>query len=516
LIKVFVAEDEPLLLRTVKNMIEQTHSSFKVIGEALNGKLALSAIESLKPDVLFTDIKMPVMDGLTLVNKLNGLYSDITTVVLSGYQEFEYARKALQLGVSDYLLKPLSPSALKALLDKIYDDFQNRMNEKQLEVLRKVIVDYISYKEIERDNLHELFTSEEFYSILLCSGSFCTYSCSWLTPGREFWMKNNIAGIVSRNTIGNNHFWVLDGERGNEKIIIMGIEDSTLQDVSCTMKSIHSALDALGFPITTVIGHIGNNICNAGKVVQESRITLNKNIRFARSSFIFENNSERTQNEDINITDMNTEKTLNILIKNNQSERLKQEIGKLLEICEEKSFRQINLERFIKYILNLFYISLGSMSDSRTTEIDMETNELLSNSATYKSISEGLSTIIDELFRTQKSKIDNENSQKDLVDKIEQYIKSNFCTEITLQTLSDIFCMVPPYLSRVFKRVKGISPNDYIINLRIEKSKELLMMDPPAILSDIAETVGFNDRYYFSKVFKSVTGKTPSEFRLDK
>ncbi len=517
MIKVFIVEDEPLILRTIKQMIEQTHNSFKVVGEALDGQKALEGIENLKPDVVFTDIKMPIMDGLTLVSRLHEQKSNIITVVLSGYQEFEYARKALQLGVSDYLLKPLSPTSLKSLLNKIYDDIHTKICEQQLETLKKIIFNSLSTLEMESEKLMQLFDFNEYHYMLLCSGSFCTFSCSWITPAKDFWIKNNLQDHIGRHMNGKNSYWILDGEHGNEKIVILGISDNSNVEARNIIIGIHNELNSFDFPITSVAGAIGNDISRVGTLIQRSRITLNKSIRFAKSSLVFdEAKFETQQDEDLNMPDANTEKTLNILIKNFQVERLKQELHKLLDLCEKKSFKQLTLERLIKHLLNLFYISLGSISDSRTVEIDMEINELLSNSTSYRSLYEGITFIIDDLFRTQKLKIESDDSQKALVDKIEQYIKSNFCNQISLQNLSDNFGMVPPYLSRVYKKVKGISPNDYIERLRIEKAKELLMIEPPLVLKDIAETVGFNDRFYLSKVFKSVTGKTPSEFRAEK
>ena len=140
MLKVFVVEDEPFLLRTIKQMIVNSHPGFSVVGEALNGRDALSLIEELRPDILFTDIRMPFMDGLTLIGELKKRGLDPITVILSGYEEFEYAKKAIRLGTFEYLLKPLSYEILEELLTNLYEKWNDKEHRQQTELLQRVIV----------------------------------------------------------------------------------------------------------------------------------------------------------------------------------------------------------------------------------------------------------------------------------------------------------------------------------------------------------------------------------------
>lgn len=177
------------------------------------------------------------------------------------------------------------------------------------------------------------------------------------------------------------------------------------------------------------------------------------------------------------------------------------------------SYKQLKLERLLKQILGILYNSISVMPENRTVEFDMEINELISNSTSYKILYDGFSSIVDDLFRLKSNIHEDDDNQTLLVEKVEKNLKANFSNQINLQSLSAHFNVTPQYLSRVYRRLKGMSPSDYIIELRIEKAKELLMINPPIVLKEIAEAVGFNDPFYLSKVFKSVTGKSPSEFR---
>jgi YesN/AraC family two-component response regulator len=119
IIKVVVAEDEELILNDIIKKIQQIDPVFMVVGAAQNGKQALEMVEECSPDLLLTDIRMPVIDGLELLKNISLNYPYIKTIIVSGYSEFEYAKHAIKYGVTDYLLKPLEPEELRKALTKI-------------------------------------------------------------------------------------------------------------------------------------------------------------------------------------------------------------------------------------------------------------------------------------------------------------------------------------------------------------------------------------------------------------
>ena len=121
---VIVAEDEELLLNNLVHKIEKADPDFQVIGTAQTGAQALSLVEQMSPDVVFTDIKMPVMDGITLLTRIRDQFPFTKFVITSGFSDFEYAKKAITLKVSDYLLKPVDPDELQNVLLKIKQELQ--------------------------------------------------------------------------------------------------------------------------------------------------------------------------------------------------------------------------------------------------------------------------------------------------------------------------------------------------------------------------------------------------------
>lgn len=178
--QVFIAEDEPAALQHLCTIIKIKCPNFQVTGTAENGKDALEQLGELKPDILITDVKMPVMDGITLVKRAKEKYPDILSVIVSGYQEFSYARSALRYGVCDYILKPVKPSALQesmrileGRLDEYYYGLRNQ-------VIRDMCTGTFSESPVSAG------FSPRTNTILRCSGRTACREDLWKPGGLKF------------------------------------------------------------------------------------------------------------------------------------------------------------------------------------------------------------------------------------------------------------------------------------------------------------------------------------------
>jgi YesN/AraC family two-component response regulator len=151
---VVVAEDEEIILNNIIKKIEQSGMGFKVVGKAVTGRQALSLIESESPDVLFTDIRMPVMDGLELIESVYLRYPYVKKVIISGYAEFDYAKRAIEFEVQDYLLKPFDMEKMLSVLAKIRIELESEADalkrsfnipagQKSPEEVAKLLQEYI-------------------------------------------------------------------------------------------------------------------------------------------------------------------------------------------------------------------------------------------------------------------------------------------------------------------------------------------------------------------------------------
>jgi|GEM_PF-682257 Response regulator containing CheY-like receiver domain and AraC-type DNA-binding domain len=518
MIKIFIIEDEPPFLRAIKQMIEQTNKNYKVIGEALNGEDAFPVIRSLKPDVVFTDINMPVLDGLTLIDMLEDMDPKPITVIISGYKEFEYAKKAIKLGVYDYLLKPVDLEIFENLLNNIYQRFQFEKKTKQLGLLEKAINGtgtVIGKNSLSASNLFEI---NQYICILICIGSYSSSHSSLITPGIEYWMKNEPDNFLKAQINQEFNHWILGGEHGNEKIIIIGsplIKDT--EKLFEASKNLYSCFDFSEIPVTIVISKVYQELDLIGLQVRKLYNILYRSVILGRSQLIMEDSYSYIEKKDEkNLYNTSQEDFILKMIQSNQSDIFKQNLYNMLILCEDTSCKQYLLERLLIQIFGLFKHTAESLPEKIDMDIELEINEVIIGSTNLKSLYDGLCSIVDELFKSMNSMNKDIDDDKTLMEAITKYIISNFSKPINLQTLSERFGFVPQYLGRKYKKFKGISPNDFIIKLRIEKAKELLLIEPPVVLKDISEAVGFSDQFYLSKVFKALTGKSPSEFRMEK
>lgn len=174
-IKTIVVEDEVLLLKNIEKKITQTNSAFYVAGSAYNGQDALTLIEKDPPDVVFTDIRMPIMDGLRLTEILKERYPFILVVIVSGYDDFEYARKAIVYGVCDYLLKPIRIDELEKTLKKLEEKVLIRSFQKANSII-----------EAQLHRAYPLEMDEDLKQYLKTS----LLGCLWHVPGISGCVQN--------------------------------------------------------------------------------------------------------------------------------------------------------------------------------------------------------------------------------------------------------------------------------------------------------------------------------------
>ena len=515
--KVIIVEDEPYIAKTIKQMIESLHPEFEVTALFFDGESALQQVNEINPDVIFTDIRMPIMDGLSFIAKLRGMESEYITILLSGYQEFGYAKQALKLGVYDYLLKPLNGDALLTLLQDVHKVLSTRNMNQQLNYVRMLM------KQSTEENLPpvspQLFPHKNYVYMLCCAGSFTTFTSLWHTPSKDYWLRNELDISQFSTWELNVSSWVVKGAQDNERLLVVGFSNISEDEVIAKLSFIHQQLSQQDtFPLTSIIRKAGTNIANIYTLLHITTIRLKKAVRFGNSSLILEDAPKSklaVETPDHMNTHFNySDKQLELYIQSEQNAELKIKLAKLFEFCKSNHYEQLKLERLLKQITGLFYKHTLGISENRKLEMDLEINELISNHISYDDLLKSYMLIIDELFQLRKNPTQMNDTNPALIQEVDHYIALNYAQSINLQSISTYFKINPQYLSRLYKSHKGMSPLQYLVELRITKTKELLAVNPPLVLKDIAEVVGFNDPFYLSKVFKTVTGVSPSEYRL--
>ena len=219
--KIVIIEDEPPILRDIKRKVEASGDYFEVAGTAYDGVEALSLIKRIEPDLVITDIHIPLVDGLTLAEQVLNLYPDIIIVFISGYQEFEYARKAMKLHVEDYLIKPITYEAMGKLLYKIKTHIDETVEKNKREYLLTVLT-----MEEARPLSTLVIDTNEYFVLSFCFGPYSTGLVNLIYADNVFQNDDEIERFFNQRLTPNEKCWLFAGNFTNEKIAIISVNQT--------------------------------------------------------------------------------------------------------------------------------------------------------------------------------------------------------------------------------------------------------------------------------------------------
>lgn len=502
--KILIVDDEPFIAKSIKLMIDSIDTDFVACGIATNGNQALLMCEETCPDIILTDIRMPVMDGLELIRQLSQSPAPPLFIILSGYGEFEYAQKALKMGVFDYLLKPIDPAALTTVLKRASQTLDSKYSQIRSHLLQDILSSPDACPDYE--NIRKYFTGSSYAFMLLNAGSYFHLSYSPSSTYMEFWETHNLIRFLP--DIKSMGGWLISRIRPNERIIIF--ETSTLDNPAKFFSEIYRAMEKSPLPVSCIYGIHTGEIATINESISKYRLLLNRNTLFGYPALVSSETDSSSCKELLQLTNTDKEELL-LLFQNKNINGLSQYITGKIKLYKKYRIRQIDLQFFLLEILYLLNTKLPPAERDQENLLYFVT-DIINNTWSYDALTEEYMRVISELMDIIKKEGDI-SSPHEIVNQVEQYILQHYTENLNLQKLADVFGFVPPYLSRIYKRERGISPSDYILNLKIDRIKHLLKIEPKLPLKTIAENTGFNDSFYMSKVFKLATGITPSEYR---
>lgn len=542
MLKIFLAEDEVVVRETIKRMIPWEELGFELVGEAADGEMALPLLIRQQPDLLITDIKMPFMDGLTLARLAKKEIPGLKVVILSGYDDFNYAKQAIGIGVEDYLLKPITKNALIERLSEIrsryehektqkeyYEKFQREMQayEKNssrdfFEALVGGSMDMMEvYKRAEKLGLDIV---AEAYNVLIftmnCdedfSGQRDEYS-SWEAESLEL-LENFFAGHSSAMLFRSNIFSygvLLKGQRET-------IEENTRACVD-EIRKILSRQDgrrewflAVGQSVER-LSQIQKSYHTASRAFSQ-RYLYDENILYYDEMETMEHPGGQAETEDnayLQKVDVNA---LNpAILQKFLSDGLQEETENFVkdyfyaigqEPMESLVFRNYVILN-VRFSVISFIKGLGcdtnEMESADTEEVLAESGKNMESAIAYakKMISQAIE------IRDQNSGNKNRSILKTAVDFIDSHYMDE---EISLNTVANVANVSSNHFSALFSQNMGQTFIEYLTTLRMNKAKELLRCTGMRS-SEIAGEIGYKDAHYFSYLFKKTQGMTPSDYR---
>lgn len=501
MIRVMVVEDEPPILRQIVKLIEEFSDNFKVTASAGNGKKALELLETETVDLVFSDIKMPVVDGLELTEQIKLKYPNIIVVIVSGYQDFQYARKAIQFHVYEYLLKPVTKETVGKILSQIETDIETRRSKEKKD---KVINTANAPNRVilEKQNIAENDTRYAIF--LVCVGAFPLIPDDSMLSAGNFWDRVNVENIMKYITQQDETCICFNGKSIAEMIVAVELRNKNRVTLIAG-KLLESLKNMSSLAITVVTSNEIVGLNDIGARIKVLRTKLYVGIKLFESQILWDDIEINNINADIKIL----AETLKYSIKTGNSQ-IKKSLTMTITQLLNSGLTQLQIVNFFDGLINDNELAKYQVT-SNSSAIKIEIYSAISNAVDINSLTEDLSFVFSSIYAGEAD-VRKDNNHL-IAEKIEEYLENNYKDTITNTILSKKFGFVPSYITKIFRMHKGISPSEYLTNYRVEMSKKIMLEQPDILLKEVAEKVGYNDQHYFSKIFKKETGMWPTEYR---
>ncbi len=531
--KVMIIDDETIIRTGIKNIINWKQFDCKICAEASDGEEGAALIKQHSPDIIITDIRMPGIDGLKMINEIKDLVPNCRIIVLTGYRDFDYVQEAIKLGVFDFVLKPTKIEELTAVIDRAVNELKAlKSKEEEFSKLKKLFEQNIPVlkEKFLYDLIYEIYPSSE--DVLSRADLLGIDLSPFLLLVVEIDVDENAKisqydrnlyqfGIINTfMDVFSDSFKVTNIPLNDVAVaFILEIKGSvdylTLINNKCDYLQ-ELLTNCFGITVTIAVSSEGREIMQLSEKYRECMEALERKFYIGNNTVIY--------HEDIKgffkyVDYSPLEKNQKLLlegIKTGNEGIVSQKLEDIFEYINNNDHIDMNYLRnyywnIITYINNI-RLSVAQASNDRSVEgINIiSVHNIISESQSVQELNE----LVREVCRSITAKINNYNNKsiKLVLRKAINYIQKHYKEQITLNIVAEHVYVSTSYLSRMFKKELGINFIDYLNGLRIEKAKELLM-DPKYKTYEVAEKVGINDAHYFSRLFKKYVGISPTEFK---
>lgn len=505
---VLIVDDEPMIREGLTTLIPWTSYGFKVIDSASNGKEALEKYHHNHFNLIIADIRMPEMNGITLIETIRQTDKDVHFIILSGYADFEYAKKAISARVTGYLLKPVDEDELVEYLEKLKMKLDQQQSLNQLKIsnhtfLKNKFILSLLHEEssvYEYEDLDQWQLTSKEYQIMLL----------------KFLSSNNIDMEEIKQALAQS----FEPDRG-----ALFINDST---IGMIIKDIPKTPESYQYLFETIkkLVHVNDSIISMSEVVtsiadlpnayKQAMELLDNHFYYEEKAFLSKDSKPFIARQQVR---MESEENYEALL-NSYAEK----IYFAIDIASQKGIEERLIEMAQLLVnegcaedeIKRYYFRMISTVLNKCSAEKPEIQSVLSE------VSEGMMDIykqvnlsqlikyIEKLFTKIMSSLEY-GDQHDRMKRLEDFILRNYHKHLKLEMLAEIFNYNSAYLGKLFKNHTGEYFNTYLDKVRIENAKKLL--NKGLKVYQVAEQVGFTNVDYFHNKFKKYVGASPSTYR---
>lgn len=531
LYRIMLVDDEEEVRKAIIRKMNWEQLGFVMVGDAENGQDALEKLEQMEPDVVMTDIRMPYMDGLTLTEKIREKYPSVKILIFSGYDDFEYAQRAIKLNAAEYILKPVNGEELSSILKRIKSNLDEEIEQRRnIDTLQQR---YLSSLPI----LRELFLND----LVRMSADVGTIAPKlreyginildarkWLTAmiyveqeekteNRAFSGHQELIPISVRDFVEDYlraHCRFATFNSADGITVIIAVDEGNTQTglmnlLSDICKESRRLLDVT---ITIGVGRSCDTLKEIGRSYQTSVDALGYRAIVGGGKAIYINDMEPVSRGKLQLDDKG-EAELSAAIKFGPVELIESVIRNLAAKMEDA---KVHARQYQVYMLSIVNSMIRLMQ-----QYDLDISEMFDSGNQYTDIMEGFycreefaQRLIPVACRMNEAlNRVRDNTTKQVVREAKEYIRKNYANpELSVEMLCRHLHMSPAYFSTVFKKETGQSYVNYLTEVRLNKAVELLNETDDKTYM-IARKVGYQEQNYFSYVFKKQYGVSPTKYR---
>jgi two-component system response regulator YesN len=523
MIKLLIADDEPLVCVGLKSMLKWEDYGIELVGTARNGQQAFEMIERMRPQIVVTDIKMPLKTGLELAEECRARWGDIPLFIfLTIYEDFDMVKRALHVQAIDYLIKlELTPESLRDSIKKAVEALKRLERPPSTTTTQRTSMQALQEKFFLR-LYNNLFEGEEQYrrqkeelGLEFNSASYTAAACEIEDAGRQMGTDKLLVLYESavqmvREAIGRAYECHITQMDIRHFSIAIGLPvDGSMEGISQALKKAALIVDNY-FSVKLRIA--------VGKIVSDPR-ALDESYRCARQLFFQASNSG--MDFAVWAPDQPDEAGFGIAEMRGAIRKAFEELdykafhSALTQIIEKLSAKPDSWLESMDAASSILYMAISLLPDGEQTVMRIFENEPEGYRCLYKMNGPGpilnwLERLRDgccELLANQR-----QNYKMRVVRDVQAYIRKNLGKKLSLNDIAAVFNFSPGYLSQLFSKYAEEGFIEFVTMARVDAAKEMLA-NTDAKVFEIAEKHGFGNALYFSKVFKKMTGYSPREYQ---
>mgnify|MGYP002678432339 CR=1 FL=1 len=500
--RIVIAEDEPKSREGLIRLIRR-FTDYEIVGVAENGEEGYRLTEKEKPDLVLSDIKMPVLDGLGMLQKIKDAGIEVQAVLLTGYSEFEYARKALQLQVVEYVLKPMDIDQFLGVLKKV----ESRIVKQKAEQVtpERLLWNYIGSSEEERELIRPMLEEKigvrkdtQFAMLLIHPDSMANELKAELENQMEILCIENYYMLVRPGEQGGIYIVLVDTERNQtlKRIFEMRILPK-IQNITPCVATMDRFVGIWQLPdvMNELSALLEHTFCSGHEVIMTEKMA--QMMEYEKLDYPTALENEMVQG-----------------IRSGKKDKLA-EVGKIFseQVILSRATPECIRNYTLRFLMGIARVEGEIRGDANQEEELRYMLESIRSSHTQKELQYQFQKVVKQAMAWNEE-TEESITENGIVLNAIAYIREHYMEAIGLQDVAQCCNVSPEYLSRIFKEETGVKFVDFLANFRISVGKRMLATGNYKV-SEVAEAVGFNDQKYFQKVFKKICGISPAEYKKE-